>query len=714
MNIEQLFSFNQNFAENEYELKSKIMAMNLLLLVTVTTLAMMSVVRFTTGNPLQGILDIFFSIFGGIGLFLLKQDKKRLTAITQITLFSGFVIISALLVNVPEDTLRIGWFLVLLVPSFFLGGSQCGIIVSILSVLIVAVVQVTTDTGYSNYDIFYYANLLVLVTIFLSFYEYRSEKNRVRLHLLNISLEDKVHARTTELARANKELKLFFHALDTSFDSVVVTDTQGHISYTNKATLKFTGFTSHEMHQQSFDIFCGDENFTIKNILSFLKQQSHWENEFLGKRKDDSVFPAFASITTIFDDSNQPLGILFIIKDLTEIKQAEKKRVQLERKPNHTSTMEAMGQMAGGVAHDLNNILSGIVGYPELLLAKLPEDSDLRSPLQDIHNSGKRASAVVADLLTLARGAASIREDHNLNHLIDNYLLSPEGKKLKSLYPLVNYTLQLDPALQTISCSHVHITKCIMNLITNATEAISSTGTVTIATRNHCVDKTFARKHHMATGEYVVLSVKDTGTGISNKDLQHIFEPFYTKKIMGRSGSGLGLAIVWNTVQDHDGKLIVKRTSKGTCFRLYFHATGNTESPPKQPAIEKRYPGNGERILVVDDEELLQTMGTGILRSLGYSVKSLGSGREAVAYLKNHSVDLVLLDMLMEPDMDGLETYKQILQISPGQKAIIVSAYSRNDAVRETLALGAGAFLKKPYDIDQLSMVVFQELNRSN
>ncbi len=714
MNIEQFFSSKHDFADNEYELKSKIMAMNLLLLVTLITLIVMSVVRFKTGNTLQGIMDISFSAFSGLGLFWLKRDKKRLTAIIRITIFSGLVIISALLINVPEDTLRIGWFLVLLVPGFFLGGWQFGVILSILSLFVVGVTQAMTDTGYSNYDICYYANLLILVTIFLSFYENRIEKNRLRLQLLNTNLEDKVLARTTELARANKELKLFFHALDTSFDSVVVTDIKGLISYTNKATLEFTGFTNHEMNRQSFDIFCGDKNFTTKNILLFLKQDSHWENEFLAKRKDGSVFPAFASITTIFDESNNPLGILFIIKDLTEIKQAEKKRVQLERKLHQTSTMEAMGQMAGGVAHDLNNILSGIVGYPELLLHNLPEDSTLRGPIQDIHSSGKRAAAVVDDLLTLARGAASIRKNHDINHLVEDYMTSPEGKKLKSLYPLVKYTFLSEAALHLIHCSHVHITKCIMNLVTNATEAISDAGTVIISTQNRYVNKEFSLKHQIDTGDYVVLSVKDTGAGISNKDLQHIFEPFYTKKIMGRSGSGLGLAIVWNTVQDHDGKVIVDRSTEDTCFQLYFHAAINSELPRKQPAIQKRYQGNGEKILIVDDEELLQTMGREIIRSLDYRVESLSSGREAVAYLKDHTVDLVLLDMLMEPDMNGLETYRQILQISPKQKAIIVSAYSQNEAVKETLALGAGAFLKKPYDIDQLSRVIFEELNRND
>lgn len=714
MNIEQFFSSRQNFTDNEYELKSKIMAMNLLLLVTFITLTVMSVIRFNTGNTSQGIIDISFSALSGLGLFWLKKDKKRLSAITRITLFSGLVIISALLINVPEDTLRIGWFLVLLVPGFFLGGWRSGIILSILSLLTVTITQASTNTGYSNYDIGYYATLLILVTIFLSFYENRIEKNRLRLQLLNSNLEDKVIARTAELARANKELKLFFHALDTSFDSVVVTDIQGLISYTNKATLEFTGFTSHEMHRQSFDIFCGDKNFTTKNIILFLKQERHWENEFLAKRKNGSLFPAFTSITTIFDESNNPLGILFIIKDLTEIKQAEKKRGQLERKLHQSSTMEAMGQMAGGVAHDLNNILSGIVGYPELLLNSLPENSTLRGPIQDIHSSGKRAAAVVDDLLTLARGAASIRKNHNLNHLVEDYIDSPEGKKLKSLHPHVTYTVLLDEALHSIHCSHVHITKSIMNLITNATEAISDTGTVTISTKNRYVNKAYSLTHQIDSGDYVVLSVKDTGAGISSKDLQHIFEPFYTKKIMGRSGSGLGLAIVWNTVQDHDGKVFVERNTEGTCFQLYFHASKHSELSEKPPSTQKRYHGNGEKILIVDDEELLQTMGTKILHSLGYRTIALSSGREAVAYLKDHTVDLVLLDMLMEPDMDGQETYKQILQISPKQKAIIVSAFSQNKAVKETLALGAGSFIKKPYDIDQLSMVIFKELNRSD
>ena len=271
--------------------------------------------------------------------------------------------------------------------------------------------------------------------------------------------------------------------------------------------------------------------------------------------------------------------------------------IQLHR----AQKMEAIGMMAGGVAHDLNNILSGIVSYPELMLLELPKSSELRKPLEAIQESGKRAATVVADLLTIARGAATTRGPHDINVLIQEYLNSPECQKLKSLHPAVVSVEQFDTKYPIISCSPMHIKKTLMNLMTNAAESLGDGGNIIISTCNRQVDKSEALEHTMEPDNYVVLSVHDSGSGITDEDLEHIFEPFYTKKVMGKSGTGLGLAVVWNTVQDHNGKIFVESSEKGTCFQLYFPVSKGKAIAQTAHDKKEKLTGNSEHILVVDD-----------------------------------------------------------------------------------------------------------------
>jgi two-component system cell cycle sensor histidine kinase/response regulator CckA len=264
--------------------------------------------------------------------------------------------------------------------------------------------------------------------------------------------------------------------------------------------------------------------------------------------------------------------------------------------------MEAIGLMAGGVAHDLNNILSGIVAYPDLLLRKLPTESDLRKPIEAIQQSGKRAAEVVGDLLTVARGSASQKDITNLNKLVIEYLHSPEGKTLFTRFPKVAIVTELAPDLLNLSCSATHIKKCLMNLITNAAEAISNTGKIVVSTRNQYIEKPIVSNQYVERGEYVVVSCRDSGSGISDEDISKIFEPFYTKKVLGRSGTGLGLAIVWTTVHEHGGIITVNSDNKGTKIELYFPISREKMSELVQAIKLEQIVGNNEHILIVDDE----------------------------------------------------------------------------------------------------------------
>jgi CheY-like chemotaxis protein len=329
-------------------------------------------------------------------------------------------------------------------------------------------------------------------------------------------------------------------------------------------------------------------------------------------------------------------------------------------------------------------------------------------------NGGLRAAAIVDDLLTLARRGVSGRKVLNLNKIIADCQQSPEFESLSYHHPSVKIKTDLDPDLPNISGSSVHLGKSLYNLISNASEAMAKGGVVTIRTANQYLDKPIQGYDKIQEGDYVVLSVSDTGEGIQTTDLKRIFEPFYTKKVMGRSGTGLGLAVVWGTVKDHHGYINVEsEEGKGSTFTLYFPVTREDITAERIAVPVSEYMGSGESILVVDDVKEQRDLAAGMLSKLNYNVSSVSSGEEAIAYLKEQQADLVVLDMIMDPGMDGLDTYMSILKIRPKQKAIIVSGFSETDRVKAARDLGAGAYVRKPYITEKLGLAVRKELERS-
>ncbi len=386
----------------------------------------------------------------------------------------------------------------------------------------------------------------------------------------------------------------------------------------NKAAVDFLGKDYNKLDIPCYEALFGTQEPysncpAIKTLKNITNQTATVEHKCL-----DKIF--HVSSSPILDNNNELQFIVHIAKDVTELK-------QLENQLQQSQKMEAIGMMAGGVAHDLNNILAGIISYPELLLLQLPESSELRVPIEAIQQSGKRAATVVADLLTVARGAASTREPYNINTLIDEYMCSPEYKNLISYHPGVVCSKQLDAPHPIILCSPMHIKKTVMNLMTNAMEAVNNGGTVSISTSNQQIETKNDRiEQNIEPGDYVVLTIQDNGPGISDVDLEHIFEPFYTKKVMGKSGTGLGLAIVWNSVTDHNGRIFVKSSEKGTRFQVYLPVTN--EKTVHQTKNEKKdnLKGNGEHILVVDDEPQLRDIASLILTEMGYRVDSVSSG----------------------------------------------------------------------------------------
>lgn len=379
--------------------------------------------------------------------------------------------------------------------------------------------------------------------------------------------------------------------------------------------------------------------------------------------------------------------------------------------------MEAIGTLAGGVAHDLNNVLAGIVGYPELLLSEIPREpsfASLRKNISTIQRSGEKAAAIVRDLLTLARRGVKITEVVNLNQVISEFIESPELERIIFSNPNVKLETQLDENLHNILGSTVQLSKVVMNLSSNAAEAMPGGGKFRISTKNQYLDKPVTGYDEITKGDYVVLNVADTGIGISEEDIERIFEPFYTKKKMGRSGTGLGMAVVWGTVQDHNGYILVQsKEGEGTTVTLYFPATSQTKPVKEEPQFSfDQLKGNDESILVVDDVEEQREVITLMLEKLAYSVHTVSSGEEAIEFISHRPVDLLVLDMIMDPGINGLETYKRILKMYPHQKAIIISGYSETKEIKEVRLLGAGAYIKKPYGIETIGKAVKKELEK--
>lgn len=412
------------------------------------------------------------------------------------------------------------------------------------------------------------------------------------------------------------------------------------------------------------------------------------------------------------DENKNPERIIGIFRDITEQKAMIEKERELEERLNRSQKMEALGMLAGGVAHDLNNVLSGIVTYPELLLLDLPEGSPMAKSLEVIHASGLRATQIVQDLLTLSRRGVVNRKVIDLNQIAEEFLNTPEYEKILSFHPHVTVEKNLSAPFPFLMGSAIHLQKTIMNLISNAAEAQLDGGSIQISTANRHLSEPVKGYDRVQPGDYVVLCVQDQGIGIDPEDLKHIFEPFFTKKVMGRSGTGLGMAVVWGTVQDHGAYIdVVSNPQSGTRFDLYFPVTTDRADPLSNLPLTSIM-GNREKILVVDDVPEQREIAKRLLGRLGYEALCVAGGEEAVSYLNSNHADLIILDMIMEPGIDGLETFRRIRQFKPAQKAIIASGFSQNHQVTEVLKLGAGQYVKKPYTIEQIGLAVQKELSR--
>ena len=497
-------------------------------------------------------------------------------------------------------------------------------------------------------------------------------------------------------------------------DGVEVLDARGNIVDCNRTQGILLGYGQEELignHTTRFFRDRSESQFEAR--LRALKEKGSFECELDLVDQDGGIIPVSRKGSAIYDEEGKFVGYVVYNRDLSGRKREEEEKKRLEAELRRAQKMEAIGTLAGGVAHDLNNVLGGLVSYPDLLLMQVPEDSPLRGPMLTIQKSGKKAAAIVQDLLTLARRGVSVAEAVNLNDIVSDHFKTPEQEKIQAIHPHVKFKIRLEKNLPDMVGSPVHLSKTVMNLLSNASEAMSDTGTVTVSTESCYVDRPIAGYDMVKVGEYVTLTVSDEGTGMSEEEKRRIFEPFYTKKVMGRSGTGLGMAVVWGTVKDHNGYIDIQSSQgKGTIITIYFPSAGQQTKRSEAPMPVEMYRGKGETILIVDDMPEQREIVSSMLASLGYAVSAVSSGEAAVKYLKTSSVDLLLLDMIMDPGIDGLETYKRILKLHPGQKALIASGFSETERVREALSLGVGGYIRKPFALERIGTAVRHELDR--
>ncbi|HOF04263.1 MAG TPA: PAS domain S-box protein [Syntrophales bacterium] len=393
--------------------------------------------------------------------------------------------------------------------------------------------------------------------------------------------------------------------------------------------------------------------------------------------------------------------------DITAQKEAEQKRQNLEFLLLQAQKMEAVGTLAGGIAHDFNNLLMGIQGYVSLILLDLKPGHPHYERLRAVEQQVQSGAELTKQLLGFARGGRYEIKATDINALVRK-TVAVFGRTKKELRIFEKY----DPELCSVEADQGQMEQVILNLLVNAWQAMPGGGDLYLQTANVRLDEAYAAPYDLQAGNYVQISVTDTGVGMDEQTRRRIFEPFFTTKEMGR-GTGLGLSSAYGIVRGHGGIITVySEVGHGTTFNIYLPAS---ELPPVGSSAEssgEMVPGR-ETILVVDDEEIITEVTAGMLAQLGYRVMTAGSGKEALELYERHrdEIDLVVMDMIM-PGMSGGETIERLLALNPEVPVILSSGYSLNGMAKEVLAKGARAFLQKPFRMDALSRKIQEILGR--
>jgi PAS domain S-box-containing protein len=541
----------------------------------------------------------------------------------------------------------------------------------------------------------------------------RTKDKRVRiLHTKKIPVQDETGAPRyivgisediTERVKAAESLKLLATVVEHAGDAIVVTDTEGNIGYVNPAFERSSGYSSDEVVGGNARILKSgmqDDDF-YRDLWETIAAGRVWRGHFINKKKDNSLFEEEAAISPIRNAEGSILNYVAIKRDVT-------KEMSLQRQLSQSQKMEAVGTLAGGVAHDFNNILQVALGYSELMLDEEDLPAHLRPDINKIYESVRRGADLVQRLLTFSRKAEIKPVPLNLNHRIK------EMRKIieRTIPKMIEIRLLLADNPARINADPTQIDQVLMNLTVNARDAMPEGGALTFETADISLDEEYASTNIEATrGRYVLLRVSDTGSGMDKETLKHIFEPFYTTKSVG-AGTGLGLAMVHGIVKQHGGHISCSsEPGHGTTFSVYLPAL-ISDGEEAQAQVTAMPRGGSETILLVDDEEDVRDLGSRILTKAGYKVIEASDGEEALHIYqeKGDEISLVLLDLVM-PKMGGRQCLDGLLKLNSSVKVVMASGVAADGFAKEEPLTGAKGFVNKPFGIRQMLSVLREVLD---
>ncbi|MBI5396583.1 MAG: PAS domain S-box protein [Verrucomicrobia bacterium] len=502
-----------------------------------------------------------------------------------------------------------------------------------------------------------------------------------------------------ERKRVEKSHTRLAMAVEQAIETIVVTDTAGKILYVNPAFEQASGYTRNEAIGQNPRVLKSgkhDAEF-YRQMWAVLASGKAWTGHFINKRKDGTLFEEDATITPVLDPAGKIVNYVAVKRDIT-------REVQLESQLRQAQKMESVGRLAGGVAHDFNNLLTAIIGYSDMTLKGLSASDPLRKHIEEVRAAGERATALTRQLLAFSRKQVLQPKVLDLNDLAAN--LS------KMLHRLIGENILLtttfDPTLGRVKADPGQIEQVITNLAVNARDAMPEGGTVTLQTANAELDEAYASEHAEVTpGHYVLLTVSDTGTGMTDEVKAHLFEPFFTTKGLGK-GTGLGLATIYGIVKQSGGHITVySEVGHGTTFKVYLPRVEGAAEVVASAKASKEVPRGTETILLVEDEEQVRKLARAVLEECGYTVLAAGSGSEALFLAKQHKgkLDLLLTDMIM-PGINGRVLAKTLQPQNPTMRFIFMSGYTDTGILPKNLLAEGAAFLQKPFAVDTLTRKV--------
>jgi PAS domain S-box-containing protein len=426
------------------------------------------------------------------------------------------------------------------------------------------------------------------------------------------------------------------------------------------------------------------------------------------RKKDGAVFPVEITARH-FELGGRDVRVA-AIKDLNFRVKAEEEKRKLETELLHAQKMEAVGTLAGGIAHDFNNLLQAVQGYAELLLIKTSTDDVGVTELKEIVNAAQKGAELTRQMLTFSRKVESIKRPLDLNHELQQVQRLLD----RTLPKMIEIELILADNLRLVNADRGQMQQVVMNLAVNAKDAMPEGGRLIVRTENVFLDETYCRTNPaVRPGQYIGVTVSDTGHGMDDSTLRHLFEPFFTTKEAGR-GSGLGLAMVYGIVKSHDGHITCRsKVGAGATFTIYLPVLEHGAETPDSKDVEESLGRGTETVLLVDDDQLVRDFAKRILEQVGYTALTAADGEMAVAtyVLQKQRIDLVILDVIM-PGMGGKKSLEKILRINPHARVLLMTGYAASDASFDALlTAGAKGLLKKPFKAKDLLNTIRQVLD---